>query len=118
MKHNTLWVGMKGVFTQAHYDEAHNFFCQVTGRKKFLLFPPSQFASLYVYPYHHPADRQSQVCTFPASSQYTHSLLPQKVDLENPDYEKFPKYKDAKPVIADLGPGDVLYLPPYWYVVL
>ena len=73
MKHNTLWVGMKGVFTQAHYDEAHNFFCQVNGRKKFLLFHPSQFPSLYVYPYHHPADRQSQVL-FPTSSPLQHLI--------------------------------------------
>lgn len=61
MKFNTLWVGMKGVFTQAHYDEAHNFFAQIHGRKKFVLFHPSDFSNLYVYPFHHPADRQSQV---------------------------------------------------------
>jgi len=90
-------VGMKGVFTPAHFDEAHNFFAQICGRKRFVLFSPAQFPNLYVYPYHHPADRQVQV------------------DLDRPDYDKFPKYRDAKPIVTVLDPGDVLYLPPYWF---
>jgi hypothetical protein len=29
LKSNVVWVGPAGVVTPAHYDEAHNFFCQV-----------------------------------------------------------------------------------------
>ncbi len=47
--------------TPAHYDEQENFFCQVRGFKRVILFPPSQFNCLYPFPIHHPHDRQSQV---------------------------------------------------------
>ena len=39
-----------------------------------------------------------------------------QVDFENPDYEKFPKFKDARGREGVLGPGDVLFLPMYWWV--
>ena len=39
-----------------------------------------------------------------------------QVDFDNPDYEKFPKFRDVKGFEAVLGPGDVLYLPMYWWV--
>jgi len=37
------------------------------------------------------------------------------VDIENPDFERFPKFKNAKSVETLLNPGDVLFLPPYWF---
>ena len=37
-----------------------------------------------------------------------------KVDLDNPDYERFPRLKELRGRQAILGPGDVLYLPVYW----
>ena len=39
-----------------------------------------------------------------------------QVDFENPDFEKFPKFKQAHGLEAVLAPGDVLFLPMYWYV--
>ena len=50
-----------GVVTPVHYDEQQNFFAQVFGFKRFLLFDPSMFCCLYPYPVFHPHDRQSQV---------------------------------------------------------
>lgn len=47
--------------TPAHYDEQQNFFAQIKGYKRCILFPPDQFECLYPYPVHHPCDRQSQV---------------------------------------------------------
>lgn len=53
-----------GNVTPAHYDEQQNFFAQIKGHKRCILFPPDQFECLYPYPVHHPCDRQSQVsCT-------------------------------------------------------
>lgn len=51
----------KGNVTPAHYDEQQNFFAQIKGHKRCILFPPDQFEYLYPYPVHHPCDRQSQV---------------------------------------------------------
>ncbi|KAB5581700.1 hypothetical protein PHYPO_G00178750 [Pangasianodon hypophthalmus] len=94
---NLLLIGMEGNVTPAHYDEQQNFFAQIKGYKRCILFPPDQFECLYPYPVHHPCDRQSQV------------------DFENPDYEKFPKFKNALGYEAVVGPGDVLYIPMYWW---
>lgn len=40
-----------------------------------------------------------------------------QVDFDNPDFKRFPKFRDVKGHEAIVGPGDVLYLPVYWYVV-
>uniref|UniRef100_A0A8C1Q5Q6 Hypoxia inducible factor 1 subunit alpha inhibitor n=1 Tax=Cyprinus carpio TaxID=7962 RepID=A0A8C1Q5Q6_CYPCA len=94
---NLLLIGMEGNVTPAHYDEQQNFFAQIKGHKRCILFPPDQFDCLYPYPVHHPCDRQSQV------------------DFENPDYDKFPNFTNAVGYEAVVGPGDVLYIPMYWW---
>ncbi|ELU06865.1 hypothetical protein CAPTEDRAFT_183371 [Capitella teleta] len=94
---NLLLIGMAGNVTPCHYDEQENLFAQVRGYKRVILFPPEQFSCLYPYPVHHPHDRQCQV------------------DFENPDYERFPLFKDVAGQEAVLGPGDVLFLPMYWF---
>ena len=50
-----------GNITPNHYDEQENFFAQIQGYKRFILFHPDQFENLYPYPVYHPHDRQSQV---------------------------------------------------------
>lgn len=55
------WSLSTGNVTPAHYDEQQNFFAQIKGHKRCILFPPDQFECLYPYPVHHPCDRQSQV---------------------------------------------------------
>ena len=58
---NLLLIGQPGNVTPVHYDEQQNFFAQVHGYKRVLLFDPKFFQCLYPYPFHHPCDRQSQV---------------------------------------------------------
>uniref|UniRef100_A0A1A8GXL8 Hypoxia-inducible factor 1-alpha inhibitor n=1 Tax=Nothobranchius korthausae TaxID=1143690 RepID=A0A1A8GXL8_9TELE len=94
---NLLLVGMEGNVTPAHYDEQQNFFAQIKGHKRCILFHPDQFECLYPYPVHHPCDRQSQI------------------DFDNPNYEKFPNFKNVVGYEAVVGPGDVLYIPMYWW---
>ncbi|KAE8591067.1 hypothetical protein XENTR_v10018302 [Xenopus tropicalis] len=94
---NLLLIGMEGNVTPAHYDEQQNFFAQIKGYKRCILFPPEQFECLYPYPVHHPCDRQSQV------------------DFENPDFERFPNFRNVLGYETVVGPGDVLYIPMYWW---
>ncbi|EEB16154.1 Hypoxia-inducible factor 1 alpha inhibitor, putative [Pediculus humanus corporis] len=94
---NLLLISMEGNVTPCHYDEQQNLFAQITGYKRCILFPPEQFECLYPHPVYHPHDRQSQV------------------DFENPDLKKFPKFSQVKGQETVLGPGDVLYIPIYWW---
>ncbi|XP_014247507.1 hypoxia-inducible factor 1-alpha inhibitor-like [Cimex lectularius] len=94
---NLLLIGMEGNVTPCHYDEQENIFAQVRGFKRFILFPPEQFACFYPHPVYHPHDRQSQV------------------DFDSPDLEKFPKFAEVRGEEAIVGPGDILYIPIYWW---
>nr|CAD7588920.1 unnamed protein product [Timema genevievae] len=94
---NLLLIALEGNVTPCHYDEQQNLFAQIRGHKRCVLFPPEQFECFYPYPVFHPHDRQSQV------------------DFEHPDFVRFPKFKNAKGQEAVLGPGDVLYIPIYWW---
>ncbi|CAK8684185.1 hypoxia-inducible factor 1-alpha inhibitor-like [Clavelina lepadiformis] len=94
---NLLLIGLEGNITPVHYDEQENFFSQISGYKRCLLFSPDQFENLYPHPVAHPCDRQSQV------------------DFSKPDFERFPKFRNARAMEAIVGPGDVLYIPMYWW---
>lgn len=64
-----------GNVTPAHYDEQQNFFAQIKGHKRCILFPPDQFECLYPYPVHHPCDRQSQVSQQHTWNTYSVTLV-------------------------------------------
>lgn len=92
-----IWLSESHLGPFIHYDQDHNFFVQVSGTKRFILFPPWEHDNMYPYPWIHPYGHKSQV------------------HFDRPDIEKFPNYKNAKGRIAELNPGDVLYVPPYWW---
>ncbi|ESN96481.1 hypothetical protein HELRODRAFT_189263 [Helobdella robusta] len=94
---NLLLISEEGNVTPCHYDEQENFYSQANGYKRVILFPPSQYKYLYPHPVYHPHDRQSQV------------------DFDEPNLKLFPKFKKVVGFGTVLGPGDVLYLPSYWF---
>ncbi|RZF37054.1 hypothetical protein LSTR_LSTR012397 [Laodelphax striatellus] len=94
---NLLLIAMEGNVTPCHYDEQENLFAQIRGYKRCILFSPDQFECLYPYPVYHPHDRQSQV------------------DFDRPDFTRFPNLKNLRGCEAVVGPGDVLYIPNYWW---
>ena len=56
-----LFASCCGVVSPLHYDTLHNLFCQMSGAKVFLLWPPRATAALKPYPVCHPLDRRSQL---------------------------------------------------------
>ena len=95
-----LWAGASGGATPLHYDATSNFLCQLCGRKRLLLFMPSQSAKLYMYPTNHPA--------------YAFSM----VDVEKPDLKRFPSFANVKGLECILEPGECLWMPSYvWHYV-
>ncbi len=95
-----IWLGNATTAT-THSDSASNIACVVAGTRRFTLFPPEQLPNLYIGPLEFsPAGR-------PVSM----------VDLLNPDLERFPRFAHALEVaeVAELNPGDALYIPYYWW---
>ncbi len=98
--HPRLWIG-NSVLTQTHFDESVNIACHVAGDKVFTLFPPEQVANLY-----------------PGPLDLTPAGVPiSMVDLDAPDFERFPKFHKAlgHAQEARLEPGDALFIPALWW---
>jgi len=96
----SLWIGNR-MRTAAHYDLPQNIACVVSGRRRFILLPIDQLPNLYVGP-----------LDFTLAGQAI-SL----VDFHEPDFERFPRFREAMrhAQVADLEPGDALYLPSLWW---
>ena len=37
------------------------------------------------------------------------------MDLDSPDYERFPRLRGVPRLICDVGPGELLYIPRLWW---
>lgn len=86
---------------QTHNDHDHNIAVCITGKRIFTLFPPEQLVNLYIGPHDHtPSGRAISLAS-----------------LEEPDFGKYPRLKDAIATaqVAELEPGDALYVPKYWW---
>ena len=88
--------GQGGAFPVLHYDGAgtHAFLMQIYGRKKFIIFPPSQESYLYPSP-----ER-------PNFSQ---------INVDKPDLKRFPLYAEAVSTTFILEPGELLFVPSHWW---
>ena len=95
-----IWLG-NAVVTPAHFDESSNIACVVAGRRRFTLLPPEQIANLYVGPLDF------------APTGTPISL----VSFREPDFKRFPRFRTAlaHAQVAELGPGDALYIPALWW---
>lgn len=95
-----LWLG-NALTVPVHHDHPHNIACVVAGHRRFTLFEPEQVGNLYIGPL-----------------EYTPSGAPiSVVDPHAPDFERYPRWRTALDAawVAELGPGDALYIPPLWW---
>ena len=92
-----LWVGGSDNISPLHYDATNNLLAQVRGRKRLLLFEPKQTTSLY---------------PFPAHSKLAHLS---QINIDQPDLNKFPKFQETKYLECILEPGEILFIPPFWW---
>jgi hypothetical protein len=99
-----LWFGPGNNFTPLHYDPGNNFLTQIRGRKQMILCPPREIARLYPFPFSY-ADN-------PYSYAANHMS---QVDVLSPDLTRFPAWAHADRALLELGPGDMLFIPIYWW---
>jgi len=90
-------LGMAGVIAEDHYDGSRNTIVQLRGLRRWIMSHPNQCGNMYLYPMGHPSARHSSV------------------DWSNPDWQNFPKFEDLHVNEVILQPGDVVYLPTYWF---
>jgi hypothetical protein len=95
-----IWIGNDAIVS-AHYDDSENIACVVSGKRTFTLFAPEQVENLYVGP----------MDFTPAGAQCS------LVDFNEPDFDKYPKFHQAldNAVVAELEPGDAIYIPTLWW---
>lgn len=86
--------GTKGLL---HRDLPENLYAQIFGRKRFVLLDRRETRRVH---------RHSFLSGVPNFSP---------VDVEAPDYARYPRFRGAPLWVADLEPGDLLYIPRLWW---
>lgn len=88
-----FWIGAN-TRSGLHFDYNDNFLAQVHGSKLVYLAAPEEAKNLY-----------------PLPENYTKT----QVNPMNPDFDRYPKLKNAKFYVGEINAGDVLFIPKGWY---
>lgn len=97
---HSVWIGTRTRIA-AHNDFPDNLACCAAGRRRFTLFPPSQFRNLYLGPIDNtPAGRAVSM-----------------VDFDAPDLAAHPGFVAAmaEAQTIELDPGDAIFIPSMWW---
>jgi Cupin-like domain len=87
-----LWFGPAGTLTPLHHDTSNILVAQVAGRKRYKLISPSQWQHVY-----------------------NNRGVFSDVNCENPNFDRYPKFRNATIIDLILYPGEVLFLPVAWW---
>ena len=95
-----IWIGNR-TLVAPHVDDSDNIAVVVAGARRFTLFPPSQIHNLYIGP----------IDQTPSGASIS------LVDIDKPDYEKYPRYRIAEQhrQSVELAPGDAIFIPMLWW---
>ncbi len=96
-QHQLFFGGHGNAFPNVHIDEfwVHTQLTQIIGDKEFILFAPDQTPYMYV-------DKVSN----------RKSLVN---NIHEPDLDKFPLFKNAKPLKVTVHPGESIFIPSGWW---
>ena len=99
-----IFLGPAGTVTRLHNDTyyTHAWLSQIRGTKQFILYPPSQAHLI-----HAGEGINEGVDDHGASQTWFDPLAP--------DFDKFPRARQATPYVAVCGPGDTILVPSLWF---
>lgn len=93
-----MFFGGEGSHVALHYDidMSHVFLNQIYGRKRVILFSQEQSKNIYRHPY----------------------TVASYIDVNNPDYNKYPALKHVEGYEVMLEPGETLFMPSgHWHYI-
>jgi Cupin-like domain len=96
----SIWIGTR-TRVAAHNDVPDNLACCAVGKRRFILFPPDQFANLYLGP----------LDNTPAGPSVS------MVDFHAPDFVAYPRFQQVirHAQVAELEAGDAIFIPSMWW---
>ncbi|XP_046465563.1 bifunctional peptidase and (3S)-lysyl hydroxylase JMJD7 isoform X2 [Neodiprion pinetum] len=128
-----FWMGDQRAVTSMHKDPYENIYCVIAGEKEFVLHPPTDLPWI-PYKNYPPANyreikpgewlidpiiTESTIDEFLEERndfQLDFNVIPWiSIDPLNPDYMRYPAYKNANTLRVTVCEGDVLYLPSLWF---
>ena len=89
---SSFWFGPAGTNTPLHHDTLMLFHTQIVGRKRWRFISPLQTPRLY-----------------------NHNNVFSPIDLDQPDFERYPLFRDVKVLEVVVEPGETVYLPLGWW---
>lgn len=92
---DALWLGPAGIVSPMHFDVPDNLHFVIQGKKRFTLVAPRDSWNV----------RPRSLLS--GQAQYA------GVDPENAEADA--RYARAEPWVAEVGPGDALYIPRFWW---
>ena len=92
-----FWMGGPGSKGPLHRDLPENLYAQISGRKRFFLLERRLTRMVHRHSFRSGVPNYSPV------------------DAEDPDLARFPRFRGAPLLYADLEPGDLLYIPSMWW---
>lgn len=88
---------------ECHFDNERNYIAMMCGRRRYILAHPRSCPSLALYPQKHPLERHTQI-DWRSLPEEEYSVL-----------QNFPNFSQSTVNEVVLQPGDVLFLPTYWF---
>ena len=101
-------ISQSGLFIGSKYDITHNFYYQISGIKRVIISFPSEIDKLNSYPFGHENFKFSRI-----PHKY-YFIKHNKWKIHN-DYP-YNLYDNIKSYKVTLYPGDLLYLPPFYFI--
>jgi len=97
-----LFLGRDTMMPLHYHGKMEAFLCQLQGEKRVTLYAPKDYSNLYPGKWHK---------RYPLFSR----IDGRRILAGDVDVQRFPRFPRAEPIVIDLHPGDMLYIPLHWW---